>query len=62
MNQRTDQQRVERERDDTPADGTAFKREGPTSADADTGDTVEEMNRAAEDALLKNVRPDEAID
>jgi hypothetical protein len=43
-------------------DGTTFKREGPEPSRNDSGETVEEMNRAAEDALLRNVTPDEAID
>ena len=52
-----------REQDTTKGqEGTTFKREGPQPATNDTGGTVEEMNRAAEDAMLRNVRPDEAID
>ena len=45
---------------DTPqaADET-FKREGPEPPAGDTGRTVEEMNEAARDALLRNIRPDE---
>jgi len=43
-------------------DTSAFKREGPTPSNADTGGSVDEMNRNAEDALLRNVRPDEQVD
>lgn len=39
-----------------------FKREGPEPAKGDTGDTVEEMNKAAEDSLIQNVEPHESID
>jgi hypothetical protein len=35
-----------------------FKREGPEPPAGDTGETVEEMNEAARDAVLRNVRPD----
>jgi hypothetical protein len=41
---------------------TTFAREGPTPPQNDTGETVEEMNRAAEDALLRNIRPDQQVD
>jgi hypothetical protein len=39
-----------------------FAREGLTPTQNDTSGSVDEMNRAAEDALLRNVRPDEQID
>ena len=44
--------------------GTAetFKREGPAPAAGDTGDTVEEMNKKAEESVIRNIRPDEAVD
>lgn len=34
-----------------------FKREGPVPAGGSTGETVEDMNQAARDALLRNIRP-----
>jgi hypothetical protein len=42
--------------------GTTFKREGPAPAEKDSGRNVEEMNRAAEDSLVRNVTPDEQTD
>ena len=56
--QRTDE-------DDDPnqsSDGPTFAREGPTPPQNDTGKSVDDMNRAAADALLRNIRPDEQID
>jgi hypothetical protein len=41
---------------------STFAREGPTPPRNDSGRTVDEMNRAAEDALLRNVTPDERVD
>lgn len=35
-----------------------FKREGPVPPAGDTGDTVEDMNEAAREAVLRNIRPD----
>ena len=40
--------------------GEAFKREGPTPATEDTGETVEEMNREAEKSFTRNIRPEDA--
>jgi hypothetical protein len=42
--------------------GATFKREGPTPATRDSGDSVAEMNRAAEDSVVRNVTPDEQTD
>jgi len=39
-----------------------FAREGPAPPQNETGDSVDEMNRAADDAMLRNVRPDDQID
>jgi hypothetical protein len=39
-----------------------FKREGPEPPAGDTGDTVEEMNDAARDAVLRNIRPERTDD
>ena len=44
------------------ADETTFKREGPVPAGRDTGDSVDDMNRAAEQSIVRNVEPDEAVD
>lgn len=38
--------------------GETFKREGPEPAENPTGRNVEEMNREAEDAVIRNVEPD----
>jgi len=38
--------------------GEAFKREGPTPATEDTGRTVDEMNRKAEQSIVRNIRPE----
>ena len=55
--------RDESQHDDAgPGEGTTFKREGPAPADSDSGSTVEEMNQAAEDSVLANVGPDDAVD
>lgn len=44
---------------DTPqAAEETFKREGPEPPAGDTGETVDEMNEAAHDAVLRNIRPD----
>jgi hypothetical protein len=51
---------LERHHDDTRVAET-FKREGPEPPHGATGVTVEERNDAAEDAYLRNVDPDEAI-
>ena len=51
--------------DDQPVHGDAggaFKREGPTPATEDTGRTVDEMNRAAEESLIRNTTPDQQTD
>jgi hypothetical protein len=42
--------------------GATFKREGPTPATRDSGGSVDEMNRAAEDSIVRNVTPDEQTD
>jgi hypothetical protein len=47
---------------DEAEEGTTFKREGPTPADAPSGDSVEEMNRAAEESTRRNIRPDATRD
>jgi hypothetical protein len=48
----------ERRADSTEVVGAEekFKREGPEPAKGDTGNTVEEMNEAA-DSLVQNVEP-----
>ena len=56
----------ERQANDTTRDdrdvGEAFKREGPTPASEDTGDTVDEMNREAERSIIRNIRPEDTTD
>ncbi len=42
--------------------GETFKREGPEPPDRGTGDSVEEMNEIAREALLRNIRPDPSDD
>ncbi len=42
--------------------GETFKREGPAPATNDSGETVEDMNREAEESLVRNVEPDEPVD
>jgi hypothetical protein len=42
--------------------GTAFAREGPQPPEQDTGDSVAAMNKAAKEALIRNIRPDESVD
>lgn len=59
-----------RKRDDTPTPagsgagegGESFKREGPGPATNDTGGDVDEMNREAEESLIRNVEPDQPTD
>jgi hypothetical protein len=64
----TEEQMADRQHEDAgkhPAQSSeqpTFAREGPTPPQNDTGKTVDEMNRAAEDALLRNVTPDEQVD
>jgi hypothetical protein len=41
---------------------STFAREGPSPPQNDTGQSVDEMNRRAEESVLRNVRPDEQID
>jgi hypothetical protein len=36
-----------------------FKREGPTPPGNSTGNSIDDMNRAAEESLVRNIRPDE---
>ena len=43
-------------------DGTTFKREGAEPAEHDTGRDVDEMNRKAEESLIRNVEPHESVD
>ena len=42
----------------TSTEGTTFAREGPTPPQIDTGDSVDEMNKAAEAALRRNIAPE----
>ena len=58
-NRRDENAPAQSEHDDA---GATFKREGPTPATEDTGRTVEEMNRAAEDSLIRNTTPDQQTD
>ena len=59
------------EEDEWPKDGeattseqedAAFKREGPNPPGRKTGHSIDEMNRAAEESLIRNVTPDEQVD
>jgi hypothetical protein len=56
----TEQHRPNPGHRDEPEEGTTFKREGPKPADAPSGESVEEMNRAAEESARRNIRPDDA--
>lgn len=38
-----------------------FKREGPEPPEGDTGDTVEEMNEAAERSIGDNIEPQQSV-
>ena len=49
-------------RDRTSGKQGTFKREGPEPGDGDTGGNVEEMNRKAEQSVINNIRPDDAVD
>jgi hypothetical protein len=42
--------------------GETFKREGPAPATNDSGGSVDEMNREAEESLVRNVEPDQPVD
>jgi hypothetical protein len=57
-----DQHRRDEDERTRPSEEATFAREGPNPPRNDSGQSVEEMNRKAEDALLRNVRPDEQID
>ena len=57
--------------DEWPKDGepttseqedAAFKREGPNPPGRKTGHSIDEMNRAAEDSVSRNVEPDKQSD
>jgi hypothetical protein len=39
-----------------------FKREGPTPPGNSTGESIDDMNRAAEESVVRNIRPDEHTD
>jgi hypothetical protein len=56
-----DQQRNSQDDSTAGQDSEAetFKREGPTPPANSTGNSIEDMNRAAEESLVRNIRPDE---
>ncbi len=55
-----DQQQRQTPQDESEQE--TFKREGPQPAQNDTGRNVDEMNRAAEESVIRNVTPDEQTD
>jgi hypothetical protein len=59
---RQDSKEIGRHKNRSGEPGETFKREGPTPAANDSGGTVDEMNRAAEESVIRNVTPDEQTD
>jgi hypothetical protein len=52
--------------DDEPTtseeENAAFNREGPNPPGRKTGHSIDEMNRAGDEAVITNVEPDQQVD
>jgi len=46
----------------TEKEGGTFKREGPNPPGRSTGNSVDDLNRAAYESVINNVEPDQQVD